>query len=248
MPRINVEDEFWSDPRLEILKEKIGRFAAVGACLSMWKMAQKYWNGECKPIPKEVWTICGFPKELFDVGMAVETTAGVYVKGSQKHFEWYKERCESAKIAGRASAAKRANARSTSRSPAVNGSSTSSQPSSSSSSSSSKELGYGSVQAPTPFTAPVIDELNRLAGTHFKSSSQATRRFIEARVKDDPSLTLGDMLGVVRVKCRDWKDDPKMRAYLRPETLFNATKFEAYLSQYRLAKVDAGNDAEVFGE
>jgi uncharacterized phage protein (TIGR02220 family) len=32
-------------------------------------------------------------------------------------------------------------------------------------------------------------------------------------------------------KVRDWKPDPKMAKFLRPETLFNRTKFESYLAE-----------------
>jgi uncharacterized phage protein (TIGR02220 family) len=36
---------------------------------------------------------------------------------------------------------------------------------------------------------------------------------------------------VIFAKCQQWIDDPKMAEYLRPATLFNATKFEQYLGE-----------------
>ena len=35
---------------------------------------------------------------------------------------------------------------------------------------------------------------------------------------------------MVAYKVAEWKNDPKMKKYLRPETLFNATKFESYIA------------------
>jgi len=36
---------------------------------------------------------------------------------------------------------------------------------------------------------------------------------------------------VIFAKCQQWQADPKMAEYLRPATLFNATKFEQYLGE-----------------
>jgi len=36
---------------------------------------------------------------------------------------------------------------------------------------------------------------------------------------------------VIYKKCLDWKNDSKMNQYLRPATLFAASKFEGYLNQ-----------------
>jgi len=40
-----------------------------------------------------------------------------------------------------------------------------------------------------------------------------------------------DCKGVIARKVREWQDDPKLAKYLRPETLFDATKFESYLGE-----------------
>ena len=39
------------------------------------------------------------------------------------------------------------------------------------------------------------------------------------------------MRAVVVRKCRDWAADEKMEPYLRPATLFNATKFAQYVGE-----------------
>ena len=40
-----------------------------------------------------------------------------------------------------------------------------------------------------------------------------------------------DLIAVVDRKCLEWLDDPKFSQYLRPSTLFNAEKFNAYIGQ-----------------
>ena len=40
-----------------------------------------------------------------------------------------------------------------------------------------------------------------------------------------------DCLKVIGIKCSQWKNNPEMNKYLRPETLFNATKFGGYLNE-----------------
>ena len=40
-----------------------------------------------------------------------------------------------------------------------------------------------------------------------------------------------DLIAVIDRKCLEWLDDPKFSQYLRPSTLFNAEKFNAYVGQ-----------------
>lgn len=49
---------------------------------------------------------------------------------------------------------------------------------------------------------------------------------IKARLKE--GATVDDMRMVIAKKVRDWTPDDRMREYLRPATLFNATKFAQY--------------------
>lgn len=69
----------------------------------------------------------------------------------------------------------------------------------------------------------VLEYLNEQAGTHFKPI-ESNLKFINARLKD---YTEDDLKAVVDKKVNDWKGG-EMQMYLRPETLFNATKFETY--------------------
>ena len=73
----------------------------------------------------------------------------------------------------------------------------------------------------------VLDALNQKTGKAFKYTD-SNLRLIEARLKD---YTVEDCLKVIGIKCSQWKNNPEMNKYLRPETLFNATKFGGYLNE-----------------
>ena len=74
--------------------------------------------------------------------------------------------------------------------------------------------------------SPVIDFLNAMAGTNYKSTTAKTQRLIKARLAE--GFTLEDFETVIKKKCREWLDTDFAK-YLRPETLFG-TKFESYLN------------------
>lgn len=74
----------------------------------------------------------------------------------------------------------------------------------------------------------IVDYLNNLAGTNYRASSKKTQQLIKARINE--GYTLEDFKVVIEKKTREWINDNKMKAYLRPETLFG-TKFEGYLNQ-----------------
>jgi len=54
-------------------------------------------------------------------------------------------------------------------------------------------------------------------------------KLICARLKE--GATLDDMRAVVTDRFEKWGDDEKMAEYLRPATLFNATKFAQYVGE-----------------
>lgn len=74
----------------------------------------------------------------------------------------------------------------------------------------------------------VIDYLNLKAGTKFKDKSKDTRSLIKARF--DEGFTLDDFKKVIDGRVAAWKGDAKMCEFLRPSTLFRASKFEGYLN------------------
>lgn len=74
----------------------------------------------------------------------------------------------------------------------------------------------------------VVEYLNEKAGKKFSHTSQSTKRFVSARLKG--GFTVEDLKMVIDNQCAQWKGDPKMDKYLRPETLFNETKCQGYLN------------------
>ena len=78
--------------------------------------------------------------------------------------------------------------------------------------------------------AEVIEYLNKKTGKRFSTKSQSSRRFIGGRLKE--GYTVEDCKGVIDTMTTQWSNDRKMRFYLRPETLFNETKFQGYYALY----------------
>lgn len=104
-------------------------------------------------------------------------------------------------------------------------------PSSSSSTSSSEDKAAA---------ADVLDHLNEKTGRSYKPLP-ATLRLIVARFKE--GATAEECKAVVDVKVAEWGDNPKMRAYLRPATLFAASNFANYVGQLG-AEGPSGKDWE----
>lgn len=71
----------------------------------------------------------------------------------------------------------------------------------------------------------IITYLNQKAGTSFRNV-KSNDDFIIARLKE--GATMDDLRAVIDLKCKDWIGKPEAK-YLRPETLFNATKFNSYV-------------------
>jgi len=78
----------------------------------------------------------------------------------------------------------------------------------------------------------IIDYLNDCAQTKYRHTD-TNRKLINARLKD---YSTSEVCDVIDKKCGEWKGT-EMARYLRPSTLFNATKFEEYLNQ----KIIEGN-------
>lgn len=74
----------------------------------------------------------------------------------------------------------------------------------------------------------VVHFLNQQAKTRYRVNVAATQRLIKARVKE--GFTLDDFKTVISSKCKEWGNDPKMKKYIRPATLFAPTNFESYLN------------------
>lgn len=91
----------------------------------------------------------------------------------------------------------------------------------------SEEEGCGEEDGAIPY-AEIVASLNEAAGTSYRPTSKKTRQLIHARWAE--GFRLPDFEAVIDTMSAAWLTDPKMAAYLRPETLFG-TKFESYLNR-----------------
>jgi uncharacterized phage protein (TIGR02220 family) len=73
----------------------------------------------------------------------------------------------------------------------------------------------------------VLNHLNEASGANFRPTP-TTLRPVVARLREGYSKS--DCLAVVDNQCREWLNDRKMQAYLRPATLFSQGKFPGYLA------------------
>ncbi|MEK3909661.1 conserved phage C-terminal domain-containing protein [Oceanobacillus sp. FSL W7-1309] len=74
----------------------------------------------------------------------------------------------------------------------------------------------------------IINYLNNVANKNYRSSTPKNKALIKARWND--GFRLDEFKSVIDIKTTEWKNNPDMSKYLRPETLFG-TKFEGYLNQ-----------------
>lgn len=108
MARINIEEQWWTDPRREALTKLIGdELMADGAAIRLWRLAQEYWKRNAEPIPNYVFEYVRFSSELVRAGLALVRGSSVYVRGSSNAFEWMIKNKEKASKAGLKSAESR---------------------------------------------------------------------------------------------------------------------------------------------
>lgn len=79
-----------------------------------------------------------------------------------------------------------------------------------------------------PSVNEIVSYLNEKAGTKYRPYSRATAELIKGRLEE--RYTVDDFKKVIDNMTAQWKGDPKMEQYLRPETLFKRSHFESYLN------------------
>lgn len=84
---------------------------------------------------------------------------------------------------------------------------------------------------PIPFQK-ILDSLNDILKSHFKLTDKFSR-LVKARWSE--GFREDDFVAVVKAKANQWRGDPKMAQYLRPETLFG-TKFDGYLNEKNIGR------------
>lgn len=102
----------------------------------------------------------------------------------------------------------------------------------------SEEEGCGEEDGGIPYTE-IVAALNGALGTSYRPTSKKTRQLIRARWAE--GFRFPDFEAVIDTMAAAWVDDPKMSAYLRPETLFGP-KFENYLNRPKPRKERAHGD------
>lgn len=104
-------------------------------------------------------------------------------------------------------------------------------PSSSSSSSSTNNKDAGDI----------LEYLNEKTGRNYKPVP-ANLSLIVARLSDGANVV--ECCAVIDAKVGAWGDDPKWAQYLRPATLFNATKFAQYVGEIGASEKNRGESWE----
>jgi uncharacterized phage protein (TIGR02220 family) len=75
----------------------------------------------------------------------------------------------------------------------------------------------------------IIGHLSEKTGKRFSHTSKANQRLVRGRWED--GYRLEDFIAVIDNMTAAWMGDAKFEQYLRPATLFCASKFEGYLNQ-----------------
>ena len=88
----------------------------------------------------------------------------------------------------------------------------------------------------------VLQFLNEKTGRAYRVVD-SNLKLIIARLKS--GATVMDCRQVIAKKNREWKGDPKMAVYLRPATLFDATKFEQYMGELVLPKEEMSHESSL---
>lgn len=108
MANIDLKGDFLDGQPLKILTDLMNgsRRMAIGTVAEFWELAQHYWADGEKLIPHKVFSIRGFPKELYEpeIGLAEYREDGIYAKGSAERFDWLLQR----RLAGRVGGKKKA--------------------------------------------------------------------------------------------------------------------------------------------
>ncbi|WP_342467515.1 phage replisome organizer N-terminal domain-containing protein [Bacillus sp. FSL W8-0629] len=73
----------------------------------------------------------------------------------------------------------------------------------------------------------ITDLLNQMSKKNYRHTTPKTQQLIKARWNE--GFRFDDFKKVILAKCFEWRDNPDMNKFLRPETLFG-TKFEGYLN------------------
>lgn len=92
----------------------------------------------------------------------------------------------------------------------------------------------------TPDAIAILDYLNAKTGSRYKPLN-ANVLLVAARLRES---SIDECRAVIDAKVAAWQHDDKMHKYLRPATLFNATKFANYVGELGTSSKGNGRDWE----
>lgn len=147
MPRLNIDDSLYSDPRFMRLCTLLeGNYAAaLGFCVIAWTLGQKWYRkSPTKLIPLAEWKNAHITEAFLTVGLAIKRDDGIEIVGADENFGWLELRAAAGQRGGEAKARNQ-------REKSLANSSKSKQTVASSSSSSSEEK---NKESPNPPAAP----------------------------------------------------------------------------------------------
>lgn len=80
----------------------------------------------------------------------------------------------------------------------------------------------------SPDVMEAVSFMNSLYGRKFDINSQSTTKNLTARIKQ---YGLEKVKKVIANRWDEWKDNEKMKKYLKPSTIFRSSKFDKYLEE-----------------
>ena len=103
MARLNIEDTIDADPRFRRLVRLLNGNdnEALGLLIRFWRLAQKYWGEGEHLVPEEEFRLDGF-EPILKSGLAEKRSGGIYARGSEERFAWYRQRKEASVRGGEA--------------------------------------------------------------------------------------------------------------------------------------------------
>ena len=90
-----------------------------------------------------------------------------------------------------------------------------------------EKVNHKPIKTTSPLAKAVIDYLNLKAEKNFRDAPSSTKIII---ARENEGYVLEDFMRVIDTKCNQWLNTEWDR-FLRPSTLFNATKFQEYLAE-----------------
>lgn len=101
MARINIEDSLFNDGRFKAFCSGKDEATAIGQMVILWKLAQTYWLDGKRKIPYAVFKTLSFHEELLKCDLVLLENDEIYVRGSEKQFNWWFSCAKNGKKGGR---------------------------------------------------------------------------------------------------------------------------------------------------